>query len=239
MIVQSGRYKEVMESGVDFKALVTAHESSMELVEMGTKTMSEEPLNSPKLPQSPTEVNGESHSLVSVKSKEGSKLIKEEERETGRISTNVYKVYCTEAYGWYGVAAVVFISLVWQGSLMAGDYWLAYETAAERVFNPSLFIQVYALIAAISFVLIFFRSFFVTRVGLKTADIYFSQILNSILHAPMSFFDTTPSGRILSRVIIHSLQCSSLSVYNKSNKSSSFCRRRLIRQMWIFSFRSS
>lgn len=239
MIVQSGRYKEVMESGVDFKALVTAHESSMELVEMGTKTMSEEPLNSPKLPQSPTEVNGESHSLVSVKSKEGSKLIKEEERETGRISTNVYKVYCTEAYGWYGVAAVVFISLVWQGSLMAGDYWLAYETAAERVFNPSLFIQVYALIAAISFVLVFFRSFFVTRVGLKTADIYFSQILNSILHAPMSFFDTTPSGRILSRVIIHSLQCSFLSFCNKSNESSSFCRRRLIRQMWIFSFRSS
>nr|QGP74111.1 ABCC transporter [Sedum alfredii] len=201
MIVQSGRYKEVMESGVDFKALVTAHESSMELVEMGTKTMSEEPLGSPKLPHSSpsAEVNGDSHSLGPVKSKEGSKLIKEEERETGRISTNVYKVYCTEAYGWWGVAAVLFISLVWQGSLMAGDYWLAYETAAERVFNPSLFIQVYALIAAISFVLVFFRSFFVTRVGLKTADIYFSQILNSILHAPMSFFDTTPSGRILSR----------------------------------------
>ncbi|CAM8925218.1 unnamed protein product [Rhodiola kirilowii] len=200
MIMQSGKYKEVMASGVDFKALVTAHETSMELVEMGTKTMTEKPLGSPKLPQSSAEVNGESHSLKQVKS-EGSKLIKEEEKETGSISTNVYKMYCTEAYGWWGAAAVLILSLVWQGSLMTGDYWLAYETAEKRVatFNPSLFIRVYALIAAISFVLVFMRAFFVTRVGLKTADIYFSQILHSILHAPMSFFDTTPSGRILSR----------------------------------------
>nr|POF24399.1 abc transporter c family member 14 [Quercus suber] len=43
------------------------------------------------------------------------------------------------------------------------------------------------------------RSFSVTIVGLKTAQIFFSQILHCILHAPMSFFDTTPSGRILSR----------------------------------------
>ncbi|KAJ7972956.1 ABC transporter C family member 4 [Quillaja saponaria] len=35
--------------------------------------------------------------------------------------------------------------------------------------------------------------------GLKTAQVFFKQILHSILHAPMSFFDTTPSGRILSR----------------------------------------
>uniref|UniRef100_A0A7N0ZSL8 ABC-type xenobiotic transporter n=1 Tax=Kalanchoe fedtschenkoi TaxID=63787 RepID=A0A7N0ZSL8_KALFE len=201
MIVQSGKYKDVMESGVDFKALVEAHESSMELVEMGTTAMTEKPIGSPKLPKSSVEVNGESHSLKPTKSTYGSKLIKEEERETGRVSANVYKLYCTEAYGWWGVAAVLFLSLVWQGSLMAGDYWLAYETAEERaaMFNPSLFIRVYALIAAISFVLIFLRSFFVTKVGLKTAQIYFSKILNSILHAPMSFFDTTPSGRILSR----------------------------------------
>ncbi|KAJ6729463.1 ATP-BINDING CASSETTE SUB-FAMILY C [Salix viminalis] len=35
--------------------------------------------------------------------------------------------------------------------------------------------------------------------GLKTAQKLFDGILHSILHAPMSFFDTTPSGRILSR----------------------------------------
>ncbi|RLM73469.1 ABC transporter C family member 14 [Panicum miliaceum] len=38
-----------------------------------------------------------------------------------------------------------------------------------------------------------------TVFGLKTAQIFFKKMFDSILHAPMSFFDTTPSGRILSR----------------------------------------
>ncbi|KAL2507647.1 ABC transporter C family member 4 [Forsythia ovata] len=104
-------------------------------------------------------------------------------------------------YGWLGVVTVLFFSLAWQGTLMASDYWLAYETSAKRAasFNPSLFIEIYAIIAAVSFVLIFLRIILVTVMGLKTTQIFFRQMLHSILHAPMTFFDTTPSGRILSR----------------------------------------
>uniref|UniRef100_A0A453M826 ABC transporter domain-containing protein n=1 Tax=Aegilops tauschii subsp. strangulata TaxID=200361 RepID=A0A453M826_AEGTS len=57
----------------------------------------------------------------------------------------------------------------------------------------------YAIIAVASVVLVSGRSFLVAFIGLQTANSFFKQILNSILHAPMSFFDTTPSGRILSR----------------------------------------
>ncbi|CAN1285585.1 ABC transporter C family member 4 [Linum perenne] len=130
-----------------------------------------------------------------------SKLIEEEARETGKVGVNVYKQYCTEAFGWWGVVAAVGLSVVWQVSLMIGDYWLAYETNDERAatFNPTLFISVYAGIAAISVVLLAFRSVFVTLMGLKTSQNFFNGILRSILRAPMSFFDTTPSGRILSR----------------------------------------
>lgn len=86
---------------------------------------------------------------------------------------------------------------------MASDYWLAYETSGENAssFQPTIFIEVYAIIAAISIVLITLRAFLVAFLGLQTAQMFFRKILNSILHAPMSFFDTTPSGRILSRVL--------------------------------------
>lgn len=201
-IVQSGKYNELLNSGMDFKALVAAHETSMELVDGHAAAQAE---NSP-IKQRPQangeEVNGENKALDQVKSVKGSsKLIKDEERETGRVSLRVYKLYCTEAFGWWGVVAVVVLSLLWQSSLMAGDYWLAYETAEERAtsFNPSLFIRIYAIIAGVSVVVILVRAFSVTLLGLKTAQIFFSQILHSILHAPMSFFDTTPSGRILTR----------------------------------------
>lgn len=204
-IVQSGKYNELQESGMEFGALVAAHETSMELVEAGAITSTQD---SPK-PQKPSrsfsnhgETNGVSNNPDQPKSeKANSKLIKDEERETGKVSLHIYKIYCTEAYGWWGVAMVLLLSLVWQASLMSGDYWLAYETAEERAvsFDPSRFISVYSIIAVISVVLVSVRAITVAVVGLKTAQIFFSRILNSILHAPMSFFDTTPSGRILSR----------------------------------------
>ncbi|PPR82346.1 hypothetical protein GOBAR_AA38370 [Gossypium barbadense] len=206
MIVQSGKYNDLLESHMDFGALVAAHESSMELVEEAGNTMPGE--NAPRTSKSAQdasnirEVNGERKSQDALKSDKGdSRLIKDEERETGKVSLHVYKMYCTEGFGWWGVAAALLLSLLWQASLMASDYWLSYETSAERAlpFDPLLFISVYAIIAAVSVVLVTFRAYFVTLMGLKTAQIFFRQILQSILHAPMSFFDTTPSGRILSR----------------------------------------
>ncbi|KAF7804851.1 ABC transporter C family member 4 [Senna tora] len=205
MIVQSGKYNDLLNLGMDFGALVAAHETSMELVEEGALMPGENsprPSKSPRSPKPPSnymETNGERNSVD--RPKESSKLIKEEERETGKVSLHIYKLYCTEAFGWWGIIGILLLSFIWQGSLMAGDYWLAYETGEERAkfFNPSLFISVYGIIAIVSIVLVVIRAFAICVLGLKTAKLFFTQILNCILHAPMSFFDTTPSGRILSR----------------------------------------
>lgn len=204
-IVQSGKYNEILEAGMDFKALVVAHETSLELVDVETNNESNTPLEVSKSSGGLSkhgEENGEDNSQQSTSDRGNSKLIKEEERETGKVSLRVYKQYITEAFGWWGVVLVLLFSFLWQGSLMASDYWLAYETSADRAmsFNPSLFIEIYGIIAVVSALLIVVRMYFVTLMGLKTAQIFFGQILHSILHAPMSFFDTTPSGRILSRV---------------------------------------
>ncbi|KAJ8620573.1 hypothetical protein MRB53_029102 [Persea americana] len=203
IIVQSGKYSELLESGTDFGALVAAHATSMELVDVSS-TM---PSNSPRQqgtesPRNQGQFDGEKGSLDSPKDKQGtSKLIEDEQRETGNVSWHVYKLYVTEAFGWWGVLLVLAISLAWQLSLMASDYWLAFETSEENAasFNPSLFIRIYSIIAAVSIVLVAVRALFLAFYGLETAQVFFKQILNSLLHAPMSFFDTTPSGRILSR----------------------------------------
>lgn len=205
MIVQSGKYDELLESGLDFKDLVSAHETSMQLVDMKGTTSED----TPPMPIQSNNTREEKNDKALERSKSSSiigtsKLIKEEERETGRISLGVYKVYVTEAFGWWGVIIVFLLSLMWQGSNMSSDYWLAYATSDERAssFNPSLFIKVYTAIACLSFLLVFGRTISSTVLGLQTCQIFFKQILHSILHAPMSFFDTTPSGRILSRVKI-------------------------------------
>ncbi|KAK9726300.1 hypothetical protein RND81_05G204600 [Saponaria officinalis] len=206
-IVQAGKYDSLLQAGTDFNSLVAAHDTSMELVEGGNNTELPQDSPSPRQQKSPRSLpghhveaaNGESSSLSEKKG--DSKLIKEEEKETGKVSMRVYRDYCTEAFGWWGVVASLGFSLVWQASIMAGDYWLSYETSEDRAatFNASFFISIYGVIAGVSVVFVIIRSFFVTLFGLKTAQNLFIRLLHSILHAPMSFFDTTPSGRILSR----------------------------------------
>ncbi|KAJ6817406.1 ABC transporter C family member 14 isoform X2 [Iris pallida] len=204
MIVESGKYNDLVASGTDFAALVAAHESSMELVEQSSHTneISDQQAKSSDQPIKKYEKSNSGNGSMTPPTEKGtSKLIKEEEKETGHVSWNVYKVYITEVWGWWGPVSVLSAALVWQGSLMASDYWLAYETSEDNAssFRPTLFIEVYFIIALISIVLVAVRSFLIAYLGLKTAQIFFKQILNSLLHAPMSFFDTTPSGRILSR----------------------------------------
>lgn len=204
-IVQSGKYSELLESGTDFGILVAAHETYMDLVDVTTANQEHKPgsrqnsMNKRQLSEH-DENGGDQNAPKSEKGT--SKLIEDEQRETGNVSWHVYKLYATEAFGWWGVIAVVGISLLWQGALVASDYWLAHETSLDNSsgFEPKLFIEVYGIIAAISIFLVCCRAFLNAFLGLKTAQIFFSQILHSILHAPMSFFDTTPSGRILSRV---------------------------------------
>lgn len=208
-IVQSGKYNELRESDLDFSALVAAHETSMELVETNAAVSSVNVKQTPESPHkqvpksvenrsSQSELNGEPGESKSDKG--SSKLIEDEERETGRVSLSVYKQYSTEVYGWCGITAVMLTSILWQLSQMTSDYWLAYQTSDERNFVASLFIGIYSALAVVSCVFVAIRSVLVAFLGLKTAQSFFNQILNSILHAPMSFFDTTPSGRVLSRV---------------------------------------
>ncbi|XP_039114192.1 ABC transporter C family member 4-like [Dioscorea cayenensis subsp. rotundata] len=202
-IVEAGNYDELAASGPEFMGLVAAHESAMELVEQGAKQDNDQnsgPEQAAKSNQKQSAGNNAQEG--STKTEKGSsKLIKDEERETGRVSWSVYKTYVTEAWGWWGVIAVLLVSLAWQGANMSCDYWLAYETSAKNAasFSPSFFIEVYAGLGALAVILAIVRGFLNAYLGLQTAQLFFEQILNSILHAPMSFFDTTPSGRILTR----------------------------------------
>ncbi|KAI2505275.1 hypothetical protein MHU86_9177 [Fragilaria crotonensis] len=53
--------------------------------------------------------------------------------------------------------------------------------------------------AGIVSVFLWFRSFFTMRVGIEASDFLHNKMLTSVFKAPMSFFDSTPSGQLLSR----------------------------------------
>ncbi|CAL5035557.1 unnamed protein product [Urochloa decumbens] len=204
MIAQSGKYDELLQAGSDFASLAAAHDSSMELMEQSQqaeKIEHSQPAAVVRIPSLRSTSIGKGEKVVVTPGAEAatSKIIQEEERESGQVSWRVYKLYMTEAWGWWGVVGMIGLALVWQGSDLASDYWLSYQLSGSTLFDPSIFIGVYVVVAVFSMVLEVIKTLLETVFGLKTAQIFFNKMFDSILRAPMSFFDTTPSGRILSR----------------------------------------
>ncbi|TKW03487.1 hypothetical protein SEVIR_7G027800v4 [Setaria viridis] len=207
LVIQSGIYGELLASCPDFSDLVAAHHSSMETTgEQGCHVQNTESsqastgsVDVPSINSKSNDENGETTGTAINKEAGSSKLIKEEEKESGRVSWRVYKLYMTQAWGWWGVVVILVVTLLSEGSSMASNYWLSYETSGGPVFDTTIFLGVYASIVATTIILEMITTIIVTFLGLQSAQAFFNKMFDSILRAPMSFFDTTPSGRILSR----------------------------------------
>ena len=81
----------------------------------------------------------------------------------------------------------------------ASTFWLALAIEIPEV-TSKILIGVYAVISFLSVVFAYLRSFFGAHLGLKASKAFFSAFTDAIFNAPMLFFDSTPVGRILTRV---------------------------------------
>lgn len=127
-------------------------------------------------------------------------LIDDEERAKGQVTFKTYWAYCTKVFKGGHVVALIVIQICWQGLQIASDFWLANSTSTQKTFQPKRFITVYGELAIGSGIFVLMRSLLISLVGLQTAQKFFMEMVESVFDAPMSFFDKTPTGRILSRV---------------------------------------
>uniref|UniRef100_A0A803M394 ABC-type xenobiotic transporter n=1 Tax=Chenopodium quinoa TaxID=63459 RepID=A0A803M394_CHEQI len=86
----------------------------------------------------------------------------------------------------------------------SSNYWIAWATPvlydAKHVVQGKTLLTVYVALSVGSSLSILVRSWLLLIAGYKAASSLFYKMLSSIFRAPISFFDATPSGRILSRV---------------------------------------
>lgn len=136
------------------------------------------------------------------------KLVEEEQREIGHVSWSIYSLYLTKAFGPWLIIMLLIVQTGWQAFMLLSDYWLAYETSDDRrgALNAGKFIRIYTYLSMGTWVCVLVRTLLIILFASRTTQVFYLQMLGSIFRAPMAFFDTTPSGRILSRV--RSLSCS-------------------------------
>ncbi|XP_046577436.1 multidrug resistance-associated protein 1-like isoform X2 [Haliotis rubra] len=143
---------------------------------------------------------------------ESSKLIEEEQVETGKITAKVVLAYAKAIGLW-----IVLFSLVMYASFQAmsvtSTTWLSKWTddislnnltilpsnSSERMEKNNYYLGIYGVLGVAQTVFIMTFSCLWNLRTVKAAGILHLNMLSNVLRAPMSFFDTTPTGRIVNR----------------------------------------
>ncbi|KAJ3708970.1 hypothetical protein LUZ61_012675 [Rhynchospora tenuis] len=202
-ILQAAPFEELFASCKEFKDLIHAHKKTIipERLNMfphnnnSTITKSHEA----------SKLNGETIKEVSGKeaiqqSRDASdQLIKKEERERGHTGLKAHKQYLGQIRGYLLFCLALLSHLCFVLGQILQNSWMAANVKNPNVSTLKL-ILVYLGIGFVPIVSLFFRCFFVVVLGLETSKSLFSQLLKSLFHAPMTFYDSTPHGRIISRV---------------------------------------
>lgn len=135
------------------------------------------------------------------KKKEKDALLTKEERMIGAVSWSVYKKYIKSGGGFWRFAIVYIGYCLSIGNGLATTSWVSYWTSDadysrhSEAFYLCIFFGLSVSLGLVTFV----RSFLLARFGVRASETLHHSLLDSILRAPQSFFDTTPLGRILSR----------------------------------------
>ncbi|XP_059143338.1 multidrug resistance-associated protein 1-like [Physella acuta] len=144
------------------------------------------------------------------KSKPGTELTEEEKTETGKVRYSVFLVY----FKAIGYAATIFFFTFFAGYQAVNVYssiWLSEWTADDILTNRSLsntsqyqdrndlYLGVYGALGAGQAILILFYSIIASIRMVRAAGSLHNGMLGNVLRSPMSFFDTTPSGRVVNR----------------------------------------
>ena len=144
--------------------------------------------------------NGADYATNGTGAPEEKRLVEEEGREEGAVGIGVYVTYLTQVWGGAAVPPLLLCQIAFQAAQVAGAYWLSYATTPSNEVQPGVFIRVYAYLVLGGVMFYLFVTAGANWGGIVTANCFFMNMLRSLFRAPMSFFDTTPTGRILSRV---------------------------------------
>ncbi|KAJ7560925.1 hypothetical protein O6H91_03G006500 [Diphasiastrum complanatum] len=214
-LTQARRYDDLLEKGTNFSILVGAHNKALEAVKVheiyDDAPQSGGAWNIDHAENLDIEIQHDpinSHTLEKVSSKKNDKeaasqLVQEEERERGNVSLAVYGAYVKAVYNGALIPVALLAQTLFQSLQISSNWWMAQGTPATPNEKPPVrtttLTIVYIALAFGTTSMVLIRAILVTCIGLAAAQKFYLSMLHCIFRAPMSFFDSTPTGRILNR----------------------------------------
>lgn len=142
-------------------------------------------------------------SILADQSLQSGRLIGDEERATTTIGWNIYKKYVQLGSGFLGwSAAPVFVFFVALSTFcqVFTNTWLSWWNEHKyKNLSDHFYVGFYVAFAFLTVMLTAVQFTILAYMNDTSARLLNSNAMQSILHVPMSYMDTTPLGRILNR----------------------------------------
>lgn len=214
-MVEKGTYTDFLRSGVDFGSLL--------------KKADEEPEQSPvpetptlrKRTFSESSVWSQQSSKHSLKdgAPDGQETesvqvtVPEESRSEGKVGFKTYKNYFSAGAHWTVILFLILLNIAAQVTYILQDWWLSYWANEQRALNTTVngngdvtekldlnwYLGIYSGLTVATVLFGIARSLLVFYVLVNSSQTLHNRMFESILKAPVLFFDRNPIGRILNR----------------------------------------
>ncbi|XP_044926267.1 ATP-binding cassette sub-family C member 3 isoform X2 [Mustela putorius furo] len=140
--------------------------------------------------------------LQAAEAKARGALIQEEKTAMGTVKLSVFWDYA-KAMGLYTTVAICVLYLCQTAAAIGANVWLSAWTneamVDSRQNNTSMRLGVYAALGVLQGILVMLAAVTLTVGSVHAARSLHQALLHNKMRSPQSFFDTTPSGRILNR----------------------------------------
>lgn len=147
------------------------------------------------------EIEEEKKDIVKTKKprKPAAALMQQEERAVKSVGWNVYAAYIKASGSYLSAPIVLSLLIISQGANIVTSLWLSWWTSRKFGLEEGTYIGVYAALGVVQALLMFAFSVSLTIYGTRASKVMLNRAMTRVLRAPMSFFDTTPIGRITNR----------------------------------------
>ncbi|KAG0032210.1 hypothetical protein BGZ81_011465 [Podila clonocystis] len=143
----------------------------------------------------------EASNIVDEKLDDKADLVDEEHMQIGNVRLVVYKIYA-KAASYRNAIQVLLLFAVIQGCQIGTNTWLQkwVRVASSTTHGAGYFMGIYAALVFAYMMLTVWTSYTtMVSAGVRASQRLHNNLLNNVLRLPMSFFDTTPVGRIVNR----------------------------------------
>lgn len=198
--VKVGTANELRGNDEEFRSLLARYNAGKEEMAAGSDETEKDADGNPIKRRKQSAKKDVAKEVEAAKEKKAD-LTEVEEREEGAISWPVYKRYILAGGNTLFYIAVPLLFLLTQGAQTASDFWLA-RWSNNLLTNDQpvgYWLGIYGALIGASTIFTLGRTTFMALFGVRAGRTLHHDLSKSVLGKSMSWFDRTPSGRIINR----------------------------------------